>query len=260
MNLFYYSPLLMAKISCFLKYFHKAKMTTKNDYGTIPNILSPDEGGKIWSHLLPEMNGTHYVPQGSCSKQQINEIRRVILGIKGFFNRPFLNKRPSISVGLAPISEAFPRALYIVLFRDPVFNAQSLYIARHKFKEKVDDKGWFLCKPQEYVRISSDDYIVQSVSQVYYILKQIDNDRKLLENRMMWLRYEDLCEKPAMILDLISNFMEQHKLKVLVNEGFNIPSISHSNVRKIDVEIFSRLKCEVDRIFNGWKPKISKGD
>lgn len=252
MNLFYYSPLLMAKISHLLAGFSKKKTNMKSYYGKVSGMLSPDEGNLYWNHLLPEINDTDYIPKGSCSEQQIYEIRRLVQGLHYIVEQPFLSKKPSNAVRLAPLNEAFPRALYIVIFRDPVYNAQSLYIARHK--RKVDKHGWCACKPKEYPAICHYDSILQSVCQVYYILKQIEEDKGLFENRMVELRYEDLCEKPAMNLDLIANFFAQHGIKVMENESFGIPAMHKGNVRNIEERLFNRIKTEVDRIFNGWEP------
>lgn len=254
MNLFYYSPLLMANISRHAKWAHHKKMYAQNTYGVIPGVLSPDEGAKMWSYLLPEMNGTHYLPQGSCSNRQIYNVRRIVRGVSCLFHRPFLSKHPANSLRLAPLTEAFPAALCVVLFRDPVYNAQSLYKARQR---RVNSHGWWACKPKEYDSLCCLNSTLQSVSQVYYTLRQIDEDRGLFGNRIIWISYEDLCRKPTVVLRLLAEFMEEHGLKVPAKDDFTIPPISHRNKRRIEADLFHRIEDEVDRIFAGWRPEIT---
>lgn len=259
MNLFYFSPLLMAKISYLTRSLYKSTMKNKWEYGTISGIFSPDQGEKIWDRIIYKKNVTHFIPSGFCSKEQIYVIRKLILGIQNISNYPFLGKEPKLSLATAAISEAFPKALYIVIFREPVYNAQSIYIARRERKRQLDNNGWWDCKPKEYRQICFLDSIEQSVKQDYYILKQIDDDRKLLDDNMVWIRYEDLCENTERVLEIIKNFLIKHGLNLPERDDFVLPTIFSKNERKIEPHLFNRIKREVDSTFNGWKPEIGNG-
>jgi len=257
MNLFYYAPFNTAKLSRYISKFFSSDLNAQNNYGTLPGVFSPDEGGKIWLNLIPGRDNTGYIPPMYCSENQINELRKLIIETQEIFERPFINKRPSNSLRVAALQEAFPNALFIIVVRDQLYNAQSLYLARQN--RTVDKNGWWGSKPKEYPVISTYDSVRQSVNQVYCILKQIDTDIQYFNNRYLLLKYEDICENPNIALDSITSFFLKHRLNVIDHENFHIPVLTNGNTIKIDIDVFEKLEKEVIEVFKQSDLEMMRG-
>jgi hypothetical protein len=119
---------------------------------------------------------------------------------------PVLFKNTYNSMRIAPIVEALPEASFLVCHRNPVDIAQS--ILKGRIKRFGSKEHWWALPPKEIDRIKQHPYWEQVGEQVYYIYKQIDEDRdRFGPERFYDVHYEELCQDTHGTLVGIEQFL-----------------------------------------------------
>ena len=102
------------------------------------------------------------------------------------------------------LAKLLPNAYFIHIIRDIRFNAQSLLVSRKNFFG--DTKEWYSFKPPEYPGLSGLTPEEQVVHQVNYTNLAIKKGiSSLLPEKVITIKYEELCETPEDTLKKIVN-------------------------------------------------------
>ncbi len=119
----------------------------------------------------------------------------------------FLNKHPRNSVRLDYLSKVFPDAFYIHVMRDgrAVTNSILETICRNPERRKIPYGNF--CKPPGWRQMQNGDPVAQAAIQWREITRYILENKKVLGNRYLAVRYEDLCEKPREVLASAFSFV-----------------------------------------------------
>jgi len=162
-------------------------------------LWGPIEGHRVWQRWFSE-EPTHY--HGSrLSPMAVNEMRHMVAGLMSIAGQPFLNKNPRHSMRLLPLSQAFPDAFFIVLKRDLLYVAQSLYIARIRKRPRPDpNDNWWGTKPREYLSLKNADPMTQAVVQTKAIESELIHQLAACKNNYIECDYDDICTNPARAL------------------------------------------------------------
>jgi hypothetical protein len=170
---------------------------------------SPTEGNQVWQRWFPE-RPTHY-HSGDLSPTAVNEMRSMIAGLTAISGKPFLNKNPKHSVRLLSLSKVFPQALFIVLNRQSLYVAQSLYIARIRDRPKPDpNDDWWGARPREYMHLKDADPMTQAVGQTKAIERELVIQLQSCSSHFIKLDYQEVCQHPSQVLHHIQRVCLEH--------------------------------------------------
>ena len=159
-------------------------------YGYVPGLVSPNESGKIlakWFEKSPNPDHDKY-------------IRNTFAAITGLSGAPVVLKNQNrLTVNIDKLEAIFSNARYIAIERDPLYNAQSLLIARREVLG--NERSWFSAKPPGYERILDRDPYYQVVWQVLALQEIVKEKSQTIPGQRFYdLDYEDFCNNPALHL------------------------------------------------------------
>ena len=142
------------------------------------------------------------------------------------------------------LKEIFPDARYIYIKRDPLFVAQSIYLARKKNLSDIRAEWWSVPFPG-YEQMAGSPVEQQIAHQVAQLQRLIEEDLKGIDdNNIIELEYESLNLQS--IRESLGSF-----LKATIRKGFHIDTIEmhNRNSKKLDDPTLQRLQSEMNRIF-----------
>lgn len=174
-------------------------------YGRIDGLGSPSECGQLWYRWFP--GGMRvYVPPAQTERVVLDELRRTIGGVSYVTGRPMIVKNLYNSLRIAPIMEAIPEARFIVCRRNMADNALSILKGRMLNLMRKDI--WWSTPPKEVEALLEMHYSKQVAGQVYYVYKQIDEDKMRFGKDFFFeVEYETFCRNVHVTLQEIELFL-----------------------------------------------------
>ena len=164
----------------------------ESDYGYVPGLFSPSEAGAVFRRWfdrdLPEADRVR--------------VRNTFAMLSAIAEAPVLTKNLMNSLRLPIIHEVLPEARFIHVRRDPLFTAQSLWLARRK--HFGNDRKWFSAEPPGFEAVRHKPPAYQVVWQVREIEAGIAQFIAGCSAPVIVVNYEDLCGNPGSVLRTIS--------------------------------------------------------
>jgi hypothetical protein len=183
----------------------------RSSYGLSNGIFSPGEGGGLWNLWFKK--DRFYDSQNALDRESSREIVRLIGRVERIAGRPFINKNLRHNCRIRLLAELFPRALFVVVSRNPRHVAVSL------LKAGLESGGghwrWFSVKPRNYDILRHLSPGKSIVGQIKGILEDIRRDMvKIGCHRFFKIRYEKFCELPSAHLRKFSDFARANGLSL----------------------------------------------
>lgn len=212
-----------------------------NDYGRIDGPGAPTEGEVVWGHWF----GTRYdkVAPGDVSSDSAQAMRRAVAGTAHIMGAPFVNKTTALSLRLEALVEIFPKAYFLRVRRNPLNIAQSIYIAR---TTRYED--WLGARPPECIGLTEQPLTAQVAAQVFHVERRIDDSvHRIGSDRVLDVRYADVCAAPQHTFDRIISFMNERG--VAARQIRPVPErFEESRGQKVDDITYAGLQRELDRL------------
>lgn len=189
-------------------YKNKKHNSFNSTYGNTQKsgLNAPSEGGQIWYKWFSK--NKIYFEKDDLSEKEILEIRNTFKAITNRFQKPIVIKNLMFSQRIKVLATIFPTAKIIFIKRSHEFNAQSIYLAR---KKQTDDQWWSV-QPANYKKLNNLSLIEQSVSQVFYLEKQIHEDLRLFPSKNITIvKYEELMTNYTKVLDHLGQLINANK-------------------------------------------------
>ena len=220
----------------------------KSDYGKMqdPSYLAkpwrPVEGNRIWQRWFPGEQTHCY--RGSLSSAVREEMLSTITAFTAISGHPFLSKTPRNSVRLLTLSEVFPKALFVVVKRDSLYVAQSLYTTRLRRRsgKKHRHNGWWGTKPNEFVYLKHLDPLRQSIGQTIALDRELSAQLAICKNSYIEIKYGDFCENPRMVLDLIQETCLKNDIRIQRIRDVEPAPFKSEDKRKVSEKEFNTMK------------------
>jgi len=201
-------------------------------------LHAPSECGDFWYRWLPKEK--HYVEPKDISQKNIIQMRRIIYSAIMRWKKPFLFKNLNAGQRLKLLKIVYPDAKFIFIRRNPLFTSQSIYLARNK-EMKLKNEWWSI-KPKNYKELMKLDTFEMIVGQIFYLEKQIINDRKLFSEKTFYdIDYKNICESPAETVNKLIKFIFNDDLRFNNNIDFS-KILKYEEKRKISVKQFDILQ------------------
>ena len=206
-------------------------------YGVTEGLNDPHEFGFFWKKWLKTNNGTDRLLREE--RDRINKVNliKTLNALASLDNKPLLIKNGLVSVNAGLFAELLPNSKFIIIKRNPIYIAQSIYEARNNLYGTA--KEWWSIKPSTYSEIKELDVISQINRQIVDTYKDIENELSNYGERIVEVSYEEFCESPINIIENICEFIE---VKATIEMKKRIPSsFKKGNSRRINKDIFTSI-------------------
>jgi LPS sulfotransferase NodH len=232
---FFFSFLLSKKL-----YKNKAHNCFDSDHGGTLGCgwNAPSECGTFWRKWI-DIDTKNFYDANDLSNKQKEEIKKDILNVINYFNKPILFKNLVTGQMMRLLLDIFPDAKFIFVKRDMLLTAQS--ILKAKRKNAMKDNQYWSIKPKNYQELKQvKNPYEQIIKQIYYIEKQIIEDSKLVKkDNFLLVNYENLKEDLVKAKEFIGvenrNDYKNHEIYI-------------SNKISLKDEEIKKFKSEIDKL------------
>jgi len=224
-NRFAYAPYigsLVQEMICNPKYDFANELTCseatnkyKSNLGKTKGLLAPNEFQHYFRNYLSGYDPQYLTPD----VVQKVDFKNIIKGLNGFeivFSKPVITKAVMIQYNLDAIFQHTSKAIIFYIKRDPVFNMQSIYLARQKYYG--NSSTWWSVKPKEYSILKDLDIFHQIAGQVFYTNQRILNQLVHLRNEnKILIDYSIFCDNPSKVYKSIREIYSHYNYSIPVN-------------------------------------------
>lgn len=220
----------------------KAPSCYVSSYGRTKGKDAPAECGGWWYRFFPRERP--YVALKDVSESRMRDFVESLNRFGAVARRPLIFKNLYASLRIEPISYYVPNALFVVIQRDWVDNAQS--ILKGRYDALGDYNHWWSVPPPNVEELAELSLVEQVVGQVSSIHDLINGDiqRLNLEERTFRIRYEDFCNDVHGTVEAFRAFALKNGLDL--GHRFDVPAqFPVVNERKIPRAMYRELKASV---------------
>lgn len=217
---------------------HKERSEYESWHGKTSLPSDPAECGAWWYRFF--RRNPPYVTSSDVRDSSMRALRRSLQLLSGESGKTPIFKNLYASLRLEPIAVHVPNALFIVVERDLVDNAQSILGGR--YDALGDYNRWWSVSPPDVEELSKMPPVDQVVGQILSIHDLINHDisRLGLKGRTFRICYEDFCNDVHGTLEAFYDFVCANGLEI--GYRYNVPeqfSITHS--RKVPEAMYEEL-------------------
>jgi len=206
-HLLYKLPLLGGGLSGYLCKNYDSDFNSEQ--GFVKGVCGPAEGLHFWTYWfncgLNEAENNNESSNKAKVKYSLY-IKSVIKAL-GKPEKPFITGYLGHLVCIDRLKENFPSAIFVKIYRDPIANGLSVLNSKRK-----SNTNWFSVLPQECNVTDSNEY-VQVASQIFWLNKKMNN---IKGDRVISIKYEDICENPRKVINDIAQFCNTRGLHLEV--------------------------------------------
>jgi len=240
-SLLYTSPSLATSI---MLRFSTAYSTSnfKSTFGYVNGLNAPSEGGKLVDYWFGKdpVNVDPNITKSKIMKKSINKISKLLDG-------PFIVKNLKLSLQLPKLTKLFPNAIFINITRKPLYNAQSIILAKRALK--IDEKGWFSFVLPDQEELLKLELYEQVVHQISYIEKFILKMKKQIhKDNFIEIKYNDLCNNTTEIVDEVVNRLKHVGID-LYKKGEVEIKVQSADFKRLPNDDWKRLHNAISKYY-----------
>jgi hypothetical protein len=228
------------------------KIDGKSEFGATSGPLGPHEFGFFWQRWFP-YGKTHFVTIGRNEKQLCREVA----ALENTLGKPMMFKNlAACSLHAHWLSEVFPSARFLLIRRNPIDVARSIYKARIIREGGVEH--WFSVKPPSYLELCNLSVEEQIARQILDIelhisqqLSRIDSSKwRVIDYDRMITNPNDVASVAGALMNMEAETMSPVKSIVASSSSEKVSNVLDDTVRKIvlDNKCWEQLYSEVDNV------------
>jgi hypothetical protein len=219
---------------------------TTSDYesthGFVQGRWAPSECGRFWYRWF--RRNPQYVPIEAVNLDELQSLRRVVAGLARAFGQPILFKNMPCALRLRPLAAVLPEAVFLVIRREILHNAQSLLLTRQHIHGDISK--WWSMEPPNIEELCSLEPEAQVVKQIHSIYDLIDRDAEVIgKHRFLAVQYEEFCRDVYEVTNCVRDFLSRHGIKVKIR-GEVPASFNASREIELDQRTIHRLQEAID--------------
>lgn len=167
----------------------------QSTFGQTTGWTEPHEFGYFWDRWF-EFGETAKLSEAQLAKIDRTKMKRTFAALQAAYDRPmFFKNQNKYSLQIEFLAELFDNAYFVLLERYPLYQTQSVLLARAEFCGDINQ--WWTMRPKEYPILKELSPYEQIAGQTYYLSKDIwASLKRLSADRYLVLPYEDLCASP----------------------------------------------------------------
>lgn len=240
------SPIVVNQL--FGPFMKRRPVAYSSFYGKSDHFSGPNDALYLWDRWL---GSDRERIRESLTETEKSNMTRFFGAFQAAYPGPLLNKNNNLNVQANVVGEAFDNAYFICMTRDPMYLAQSLYLARLDIHGDAD-VAYGIHDPEHK---PTQDVVEDVCRQALFHHRKIHEQQGRLGPERFWIvPYERFCNDPQDLVTRVSEkilanpIRDQDFLKAL--KPFNV-----SNKTKIAPEIFGKIKTTIARLQEdaaGW--------
>lgn len=183
----------------------------------------------------------HYTELTDLTEDQQIAFRTTMNSLINTSGKPLIIKNLTFSMRLKVLKEVLPYARYLVVRREPLFAAQSLFLAIQN--NKVAEGNIWSIKPRNYKELVGLEPHELAVRQINLIEKQIAEDlSNVSSDKILYIDYETLDQN---IDTFLSEVIRLGGGKIKRRKGLKHPEIKITNKVKLPVRQIQMLEEQI---------------
>ena len=207
----------------------------ESEYGVTPQPNEPHEFGFFWNSWLRYEGDTHRIALRDMEPNRIDGLRSELWRLSSLSSLPFLIKNNIVGLNAAAAMRVLGDVRFVVVRRDPLFTAQSIYLAREEMLGSADP-FWSL-RPSGYAAMRSLDAPEQIAHQLAGIYEDIRCDLAEIGAPHVEIGYESLCRDPVAAVETVGRLAETPIDRAQLEHV----RLSSRNTNRLDAAVLSRL-------------------
>ncbi|HSS65598.1 MAG TPA: sulfotransferase [Gammaproteobacteria bacterium] len=205
MNYLYGMPNLWARVS--KHRVGRPPPIFESRYGKTPGVFAPAEPANFWFRWFPRdgIDG-NYLAAEALSGDKLIQLRNALNCMIRIHQKPMAFKNVYLDMVIPILAKALPRACFVFLRRDMLWNCHSLVLARRR--QGLENRWWSV-RPPGYRKLLAEPLWKQAAQQVLRTREIIERDlRDSAEGRFLEVEYEALCDDPRSVLARLKDWLE----------------------------------------------------
>lgn len=217
----------------------KSEISLESNLGKSKGALGVNEFQHFFRNYMNNFD-PEFLSKDEFSKVQIDSLLAGFASMEAVFEKPFCTKAFMLQYNIMQLYEKYKNIIYLHTVREPIYNMQSIYVARKKYFNST--KIWLGPKPKEFLELSKMDEFHQIAGQVYFTNKSISESfDKLPVSNTITIQYEDFCTDPmAAYNKLVSKYRMCNYNLTAKYKG--ISSFKNKNVLILDKPLMGKLE------------------
>jgi len=209
-----------------------------SEYGKTKGWSTPSECGDFWYRFFRRR--PQFIPMAAVTEKNLTQLRSAVRSFGNSVKKPLLFKNLNCALRLEPTINALPEAVFLVIHRNELNNAQSILKGRKDIHGTYDQ--WLGVEPPDVEALKKLPCYQQVVLQIRHTHLLIDKARdKFGRAKFYDILYEEFCLHPYKIFKGIETFLSSHRL--LYTQRGKIPSRFQLKTKvNIDEELFNKLR------------------
>lgn len=246
---FWMAPYLGAKMELALGIREQElEQTYLSEHGRVAGWANPHEFGHFLRRWLP-FDTTHNVGSQQLSKETANKFAKEVAALEHVYGKPVFLRNLIYGLNIDWLSKVFPQAIFVVCRRNPLYQAQSILIARQKVLDNKE--SWWSLRPKAYPSLVDLPYWEQIVGQIYYTYQEIDASlAKIDQSQWLDINYADVCKQPHKQVEKIVIAVERLGGTVSWKPEVIPQSFESSDTQRLSNKEFQKLSCAIRKFFN----------
>lgn len=172
-------------------------------HGVTAGLFEPHEFGYFWDSFFDFGQDTHTLTAELLDRVDRVGLLRAVASLEAVAGKPMVFKNNSwCTLQAAFLARLFPRSLFIVCRRHPLYLAQSVLIGRRRRYGSIT--AWWSIRPAAYHAMIGLPPHEQVVAQVLGIGTEMDAQLAAIPaDRIIEAPYERVCADPATLIETV---------------------------------------------------------
>lgn len=220
-----------------------SNVNLESNLGKSKGALAVNEFQHFFRNYMDNFD-PEYLEKEDLKKVDFEGMLAGLASIEAVFNKPFCTKAFMLQYNIEHVWKVSKKIIFVHIERNPVFNMQSILLARRKYYGK--SQIWLGPKPKEFSFLEKEDVYTQIAGQVYYTNKSINNAlARIDENNRIHVPYEEFVNNPQKYFDQIVNKYQ--------NLGCQLTKTLKTHNRFDSTNFYKLEKSETERLISAYK-------
>ncbi|GAL12379.1 hypothetical protein JCM19233_3371 [Vibrio astriarenae] len=224
---------------------HQQSIEMYSEYGRSQGLLNTNEFFHFYRRFFPN-NEVRYITPAELEKVDVSSMIEHISNFVSLDNKPFLSKGMMFQYNLNFFCQHLSEDIFLYIKRDPLYNMQSLYLAR--LKEFGCVEQWWSAKPRRFDELEDMSVYDQIAGQVLFTEQEIEKELdEVPDDRKLVVNYEEFVKNPNLVLEQLVLLYEKKgiHLSSVINAN---TKIFNGNTKKVEDDVWSQLVFSYERI------------
>ena len=216
-------------------------------FGVTEGWVGPHEFGYFWSRWF-RFGETHQLDAKGLEEIDLDALRKELAALESIYDKPLCFKYLPFGLHIPFLAERFKNSVFVLCRRQPVYNMQSLLLARRNILG--DEAHWWSLRPKEYPGLLATSPYEQIAGQIYYTLKEIEiSFSSLSPERFLHILYDDLCSQPRVEVNRVVEAVRRIGVEINWNADLIPERFESTDTKRISDEEFQKLRKVAKRYF-----------